>query len=202
MSRGEFVDLVERGCRWGVQGQSSASSAMRPAAGSGEPGCVVQQAVAQAFGFGQVAVEGGQPGPGEQVVRGHRQLQPHGVDGEGFAGVRPTRCSVVADPSFDSAVAAVQRFDVGDVGAVGVVVGDVGEQYLQAPSGGVAETGLRAGPAVFAAGVETRTHPCKCPQPPARLNATPPAWCRRRPHRTPDPRPRPTPWGGPRRSRP
>ena len=50
---------------------------------------------------------------------------------------------MVADLAFGSVAAAVECFDVGDAGAVVRVVGDVGDEDLQAAPVGVAETELR-----------------------------------------------------------
>jgi len=151
--QGEVVDALVRGeevrCPWPVLGEFGEVLS----ACCHEPGGGVQQAVAEpfGFGFGEVAVEGEQFGPGEQVVGAHGDLQPGGVDRETVRGeFGESGGFVVADLAFGAAAAAVQRFDVGDVCAVVGVVGDVGDEHLQAPPGGVAESELRAGVGVLA----------------------------------------------------
>jgi hypothetical protein len=58
------------------------------AAAAGQPGGGVQDPVAQGLwlGFGEVAVEGEQPEPGQQGRRGQRGSQPGGVEREVMGG--------------------------------------------------------------------------------------------------------------------
>src|ERR671918_285287 len=130
-----------------------------PAASDAQPGLPpgadddaagVQQAVAEAFGFGpgEVAVEGEQPGPGEQVAGDEGELNPSLVDGEGGGGqVGQPSVFGVADATLGTAASPVEGFEVGDV-----VVGQVGNAVLVAVPVDVGEGELGAGVGVFAAG--------------------------------------------------
>ena len=114
-----MVDAVERGDEVGGPGPGGGEPAGGSSAGAGDAGGGVEQAVAEPFrfGVGEVAVEGEQPGPGEQVVGAEDELQPGVVDGERVRWqVGEAGGFGVADLSFGAAAAAVERFEVGDVG--------------------------------------------------------------------------------------
>ena len=102
-----------------VQGQLAASRQVGLSAGADDVAGGVEQAVAEPFRFGggEVAVEGEQAGPGEQVVGDEGELQPGVVDRERVRRqVGESGGFGVADLSFGAAAAAVERFEVGDVG--------------------------------------------------------------------------------------
>jgi hypothetical protein len=114
---------------------------------AGDAGGDVQQPVAQRFrlGRGQLAVEQGGLGPGDQVGGGERQLEPDGVDRE-LPGWEPATAGVfeAADAVLDP-VGAVPGLQLGQLPA-----GCVGGEGLVAPAVAVLEqaqlrTGMRAG---------------------------------------------------------
>ena len=97
-----------------------------PSGGDDDPGGV-EQAVAEPFRFGscQLAVEGEELGPAQEVLGDEHQGEPRLVDRERRRGqVREPGVLGVADALFDPAASAVERFEVRDV-AVGQV-GDAG----------------------------------------------------------------------------
>src|SRR5450755_1680793 len=94
---------------------------------SDDPPGGVEDPVAQGFrlGSGEVAVEGEQPEPGEQVAGDRRGLAPGGADL-----VVPGRqvpqagCLAAADPGLDSGLGPVAGFEELDLAARGAGGGD------------------------------------------------------------------------------
>src|SRR5437660_5000769 len=120
------------------------------AAAASDDGTGVQQAVAESFGLGagEVAVEGDESRPGQQVVGDEGRDEPGGVESEvGRGEVGEPGVFGVADQLLGSAPAALQCFEVGDVGA-----GEVGDEDLEAVAVDVGEGELGAGVGFFAAG--------------------------------------------------
>ena len=85
---GQGADAVPGGDDRGCPGPGGGDLEVAPAAAAGQAAGGVQDAVAQGlgFGFGEVAVEGEQPQPGEQGGGGQRGGQPGLVEGEQVGG--------------------------------------------------------------------------------------------------------------------
>jgi len=125
-----------------VRGDSQPESAL-PA---GDPGGDVQQPVAQCLGFaaGELAVEQGGLGPGDQVGGQQGELEPGGVEVE-LAGREPAQPGDLAgaDAVLDPGVRPVPGLQVGQLPDL-----RVGGECLEPPAVDVGEGQLRPGAAV------------------------------------------------------
>jgi len=120
----------------------------------GQAGGDVQQAVAQALGFGVGELAGQQQalGPGDQVVGDEHELKPDAVVLEVAEGQVAQACVlVVADVVLDASTATMTALDLGDVAAL------VGEDRLEAVALDIGEAQLGAGVRAFAAHEHPRT---------------------------------------------
>jgi hypothetical protein len=108
------VDAGERGDEVVGPGPVGGEAAAASSCGGAEVAGGVQQAVAEPFrlGRGEVAVEGEESGPGQQVVGAEGEVEPGVVDRERVRWqVGQAGGFGVADLSFGAATAAVERFE-------------------------------------------------------------------------------------------